>query len=116
MACPISTARRWRANPAADLAALMEAIKRDRPALVIIDTLAASMPGLDENQSSAMSRVVAVGRSIARHRAAVILVRHGTKAEGNTSRGHSLFSGALDMALRLKAKDGDGVIRGTLTK
>jgi archaellum biogenesis ATPase FlaH len=101
---------------APDLKALRKAVKERRPKLVIVDTLAMAFPGMDENTSEAMGRVVAVARALARHGSAVILIHHGTKAEGNTPRGHSLFNGALDMALHLAAKDQSGIVRGKLRK
>ena len=102
---------------APDLKALHKAVKRRRPKLVIVDALAMgdSRHGT-ENTSEAMGRVVAVARELAQHGGAVILVHHGTKAEGNTPRGHSLFNGALDMALHLKPKDQSGIVGSKLTK
>jgi len=99
-----------------DLKALRRAVKDQRPSLIVIDTLAMAFPGMDENSAEGMGRVVAVARALTKWGAAVILVHHGTKAEGNTPRGHSLFNGALDMALHLKAKDQGGIVRGHLTK
>lgn len=100
---------------APDLAALRKAVIEQQPSLVVIDTLAMAFPGLEENSAEAMGRVVKVGRALAESGAAVVFIHHGTKAEGNTPRGHSLLNGALDFALRL-TKAEDGVIRGKLTK
>lgn len=100
---------------APDLAALMEAVESQRPALIFLDTLAMSFPGLEENSAEAMGKVVAVARGLAKHGAAVVLIHHDTKAEGATPRGHSLLNGALDMALHVK-RDEHRVIRGRLTK
>ena len=104
------------AKDSPDLKALRRAVKDQRPSLIVIDTLAMAFPGMDENSAEGMGRVVAVARALTKWGAAVILVHHGTKAEGNTPRGHSLFNGALDMALHLKAKDQNGIVRGHLTK
>lgn len=98
-----------------DLAALVEVVKAERPALIFIDTLALAFPGLEENDAKAMGRVVAVARRLAKWGAAVILIHHDTKAEGATPRGHSLLNGALDVALHVKRDEG-GIIRGKLTK
>ncbi len=97
-----------------DLVALAEAVEAQRPALVILDTLAMSFPGLEENSAEAMGGVVAVARHLAQWGAAVLLVHHDTKAEGGTPRGHSLLNGALDVALHVKRDE--GVIRAKLTK
>lgn len=48
----------------ADFRALREAVKRDRPSLVVIDTLAMAFPGLEENSAEGMGRVVAVARHL----------------------------------------------------
>ena len=98
-----------------DLVALVDAVKAQRPALIVIDTLAMAFPGLEENDAKAMGRVVAVARHLARWGVAVVLIHHDTKAEGATPRGHSLLNGALDFALHVKRVDG-GIIRGKLTK
>jgi hypothetical protein len=99
-----------------DYRALRDAVKDQRPALIVIDTLAMAFPGLEENSAEAMGRVVAVARSLTRWGAAVILVHHDTKdgAQG-LPRGHSLLNGALDMSLHL-TKDEDGVVLARLTK
>lgn len=99
-----------------DLLALAKAITERRPSLVFLDTLAMSFPGLEENSAEGMGRVVAVARALTKCGAAVVLIHHDTKAEGSTPRGHSLFNGALDMALHLHAKDDRGIARGRLTK
>jgi AAA domain/Primase C terminal 2 (PriCT-2) len=99
-----------------DLAALHGVIADRQPAMIIIDTLAIAFPGLEENAADGMGRVVAVARSLAKSGAAVILVHHDTKAQTPTPRGHSLFNGALDMALQLFAADEQGIVRGRLTK
>lgn len=103
------------ASGSPDLAALVEAVKAEKPALIFIDTLAMAFPGLEENDAKAMGRIVAVARKLARGGAAVILIHHDTKAEGSTPRGHSLLNGALDVALHVKRDEG-GIIRGKLTK
>jgi hypothetical protein len=103
-------------DPSPDLIALCNAVADRRPLLIIIDTLAMSFPGLEENSAEGMGRVVSVARRLTEHGAAVLLVHHDTKAEGATPRGHSLLNGALDMALQLTKRDKPGVIRGRLTK
>jgi archaellum biogenesis ATPase FlaH len=94
---------------------LKEQVAEQRPSLIVVDTLAMAFPGLEENDAQAMSRVIAVGRQLAEHGAAVIFIHHGTKADGSTPRGHSVFNGALDVSMHL-AKADEGIIRGTLKK
>jgi hypothetical protein len=96
------------------LAAFVDLVEMHRPALIVIDTLAAAFPGLEENDAKSMGQVVRVARRLTEYGAAVILVHHDTKAEGTTPRGHSILNGALDMTLHVK-RDG-GVIRCTLRK
>ncbi|WP_374471043.1 AAA family ATPase [Phenylobacterium sp.] len=99
-----------------DLDELRAAVAERKPALIVIDTLAAAFPGLEENQSDSMARVVSVARELTEHGAAVVLIHHGTKAEGTTPRGHSVLNGALDVALQVEAADTEGIVRGRLTK
>jgi archaellum biogenesis ATPase FlaH len=99
-----------------DLVALVGLIKQYNPKVIIIDTLSMAFPGIDENTAEGMGRVVAVCRMLASKGAAVILIHHDTKAEGDTPRGHSLLDGALDMKLKLIKDDNSGVISGKLGK
>lgn len=101
---------------APQMKALLAAVKAERPALVIIDTLAMAFPGLEENSAEGMGRVVAVARALAQWGAAVLMVHHDTKdGQQGLPRGHSLLNGALDVSLHLKRGD-SGIVRGTLTK
>lgn len=96
-------------------AELKAAVAERKPSLIVIDTLAMAFPGLEENSAEAMSRVVAVARSLTKFGAAVLLIHHDTKAEGGTPRGHSVLNGALDMAMQV-TQDEKGIVRGKLTK
>jgi len=87
-----------------DLAALRDAVEEVRPALIFIDTLAMAF------------RDLRIARSLTCHGAAVVLIHHGTKAEGSTPRGHSVLNGALDVALQLLPADSERIIRGRLSK
>ena len=100
----------------ADLEALRKAARQIRPQLIVIDTLAMAMPGLEENDAAGMNRVVQIGKRLAKYGAAVIFVHHGTKAEGNTPRGHSVFNGALDFSVMVKPADKGGIVRGMIHK
>lgn len=99
-----------------DLKALREAVETQRPAIVIIDTLAMACPGLEENDAQGMNQVVQMARSLTEWGAAVILVHHSTKADDATPRGHSVLNGALDMALHVRKVDDSPIVRGRLTK
>ena len=96
--------------------ALAHAVRSEKPALLVIDTLAMSFPGLEENSAEGMGRVMAVARKLTKWGAAVLLVHHDTKDGGNgLPRGHSLLNGALDVSLHLTRSTG-GVVAGRLTK
>jgi hypothetical protein len=99
----------------ADLKALRNAVKDRNPSLIVIDTLAMSFPGLDENSADGMGQVVAAARSLTVDGAGVILVHHDTKAGDGLPRGHSLLNGALDMSLYL-SRDQNGNVIGKPSK
>ncbi|MFU1479059.1 AAA family ATPase [Roseovarius sp. C7] len=101
-------------NNSEDLKALLVAVEDQRPALIVIDTLAVAFPGLEENDAKSMGTVVSVARKLTRWGAAVVLVHHDTKEGSGLPRGHSILNGALDMSLHLK-RDGK-VVRVRPTK
>ena len=102
-----------------DRDALLDLIREHKPRLVIIDTIAAAFPGLQENDAEAMGRVVGYARDITATRAACMLVHHTPKAEGSTTpRGHGSLFGDADVALQLDrsgAATGDAIF-GQLRK
>jgi hypothetical protein len=103
-------------NGSTELNKLRKAVKKVNPRLIFIDTLAATMAGVEENDAQAMNRVVHIGRALAREGAAVIFIHHGTKADGSTPRGHSVFNGALDFSIQVKPADQHGIVRGQVRK
>lgn len=95
---------------------LAKAVRDHKPALVVIDTLAMSFPGLEENSAEGMGRVMALARRLTEWGAAVILIHHDTKdGQQGLPRGHSLLNGALDVSIHLRKGD-KGVVTGKLTK
>ncbi|OJF93975.1 hypothetical protein AX761_19455 [Rhizobium sp. 58] len=103
-------------SPSKDLERLAAAVKKQRPSLIVIDTLAMAFPGLEENTAEGMGNVVAVARFLTKWGAAVILIHHDTKdGSQGLPRGHSLLNGALDVAVHLSKSDG-GIVRAKLTK
>jgi predicted nuclease with RNAse H fold len=103
-------------TPSDDLRDLRAHVRDLQPSLIFIDTLAMAFPGLEENSAEAMGRVVTVARKLTETGAAVVLVHHNAKSKDGTPRGHSLLNGALDVALQLRDRDEEGVIRAELTK
>jgi putative DNA primase/helicase len=90
------------------------AARRHRLGLVVIDTLAASMPGGDENAGSEMSAVLATLSYIATELGVlVLLVSHTGKDETRGMRGWSgQFAGAdVVIMLTREPQDGGGEVR-----
>ncbi len=101
----------------ADAAAeLLEVVRIEQSALVVIDTVGAAWAGIDENDSAGMGAVVATARRIAATGAAVLLIHHTAKNGDGTPRGHSALNGTLDMCLSLSPLDDNRIVRGKLTK
>ncbi len=76
---------------------------------IVIDTLAASFPGLQENEAAPMDHVVRVARYLAATGAAVILLHHVAKAGGTTPRGHGRLDGDADLTLLIETQEGSDV-------
>jgi hypothetical protein len=76
------------------------------PLLVVIDTLARSLVGGDENAAQDMGRAVAVADRLRdRFNAATALVHHSGKDVAKGSRGSSALLGAADAYLRVECDD-----------
>ena len=84
--------------------------------LIVVDTVAAAFPGLDENAPLGMGRVVKVlrdlsapaeaeGEAPAWPGAAVVAVHHPAKAGGTTPRGHGSLDGAADVTMRIEVPE-----------
>lgn len=80
-----------------------------RPALVVIDTLARSMPGGDENETKDMSAVVTGLGRIQTLGCSVLVVHHqGHNDEAERARGSSVLPAAADYMMRT-AKTGRSI-------
>jgi hypothetical protein len=105
-----------------DAADLATAIRQSgaRNGIIIIDTLNRAAPGIDENSSADMGRVIAATSELQRQVGGmVILVHHSGKDATKGMRGHSSLFAALDCAIEVtrsgdrrewkvdKAKDGE---------
>ena len=85
--------------------------------LVVIDTLAASIPGADENSGAHMSLVMANARWLADETGAfVLIVTHTGKEEARGIRGWSGQYAAADMVITMTRSEGVDVAIGRLTK
>lgn len=88
-------------------------VQQLQPVLIIVDTLAACMPGLQENDGGEMGRAVAALRRLAEveSRPAIGVVHHTPKSS-DTPRGHGILEGALDVILRVEVEqEGNRVLR-----
>lgn len=75
--------------------------------VVVIDTLNRAAPGMDENSSADMGRVIAATKQLqSRIGGLIILVHHTGKDASKGMRGHSSLHAALDAAIEV-ARNGD---------
>lgn len=87
---------------AGDLAEMVEIVDEMNPALIVIDTLARTVVGQDENTTETMGRLIEAGAQLQRATGACVLfVHHDTKA-GGTLRGSSALDGGLDTEIFVK--------------
>lgn len=86
-------------------------------AVVVVDTLAASAPGFDENSGADMSRAIEALSRVAREKNGLALVvHHSGKDAARGLRGHSSLLGALDAAICVDRSGASSVRRWTLAK
>lgn len=86
--------------------ALAEPLRQLRPALIVIDTLARLMNGLDENLAKDATAVTGLMEGLARETGAFVLAIHHTgKDESKGSRGSSAFSANLDSEILIRRDD-----------
>lgn len=92
-----------------DFAAALEPLK---PELIVVDTVAHAMAGLDEN--SAKDAGIFVARCIELRNAfnaTVLLIHHSGKDEGKGTRGSTAFPGAVDTLFRVsKPRDREALV------
>jgi 5S rRNA maturation endonuclease (ribonuclease M5) len=97
--------------------ALIQVAAELQPVLVVIDTLARSMSGGDENAGKDMSRVIeAADRIKIATGACVLVVHHSGKDETRGPRGWSGLKGALDTELELLSADNILILSTTKQK
>ncbi|WFE71218.1 AAA family ATPase [Halomonas sp. M1] len=102
----------------ADRDALIEVLQQHllTGGVLCIDTLAASAPGIDENSSEGMGKLISELQTIQHEVGGCILVVHHTgKDRERGLRGWSGLQGALDAAIEV-ARDSSGVRSWKLTK
>ena len=91
-----------------DLERVLALIRAFEPVAVFLDTVARAFPGLRENDSDSMGRVVTVGRFITGEecKPALISLHHIAKDAGTTPRGHGILAGDLDLTLLIQGEQG----------
>lgn len=99
------------AEESAGLLAALSALP-SMPGLVVVDTLARSMEGRDENSAGDMGALVQGCDLIRRETGATVLLIHHTNASGERERGSTALRGAVDVQAQLKPEEGE---RGSLT-
>lgn len=89
----------------ADLIAIARETAAGRPiALVVVDTLARAMPGVDENSAQEVGIVIASCDMVKEQlRCAVAPIHHTGKDQERGMRGSNAIHGAVDTTLRIKA-------------
>lgn len=85
---------------------LVTAVATVKPVLVIVDTLARTMVGGDENLARDMSMFVASCDRIRLATSGTVLVIHHTGRNGQHERGSTVLRGASDQVISIKNDDG----------
>lgn len=76
------------------------------PALIVIDTLSACLPGADENSAQDMTRALKSCQTLIQQLKTTLLLVHHTTKDGDDYRGHSSLHAAADVMLKLDQKNG----------
>ena len=114
---PLFVARAVAIPEPSQLGELIVAIEQDvgRPALIVLDTLARTFGGGDENSTQDMSRFVSACDTIRQRYESTILVAHHTgHGDKNRARGAIALKAALDAEYRLS--DNEAGLKLTATK
>lgn len=90
-----------------DLKTLKVELADLRPALIIVDTMAAAFPGMEENEARDMGRAIATLRELGEPSGAAVVAIHHTLKEGNTPRGWSGLNGTADVTIRVEGEGQD---------
>lgn len=84
----------------------LSAVEHLQPALIVFDTLAMCMPGVEENGNADMSRAVGQLMHICAQTGATVLPVHHSDKAGLTPRGHSALIGAAASIIKVTNDDG----------
>lgn len=101
-----------------DLSDVIDRVSKEldyTPTLIVIDTLARSFDG-DENQQEDMGRFIGGVDRLRKEFGSTVLVVHHTRLDGQRERGNTAFRGAADTMLAVSSGDTHGDIRLTCSK
>lgn len=88
--------------------ALVEVVEEQQPVLVVLDTLARSMVGADENSARDVGLAIDAADALRQVSQATVLLVHHSGKDGLSLRGSSALEGASDTIIECRA-DGDAV-------
>jgi predicted transcriptional regulator len=91
--------------------ALVELAKELRPVLIVVDTVARSMQGGEENSSRDMGTLINAADAIRHATGATVLLVHHTPRQGDNMRGHTSLEGAVDTAIEVQGDEHNLVLR-----
>jgi hypothetical protein len=101
-------------NLVTDAKALIEEIKHElgdeRPAAVVIDTLARAMPGRSESKDEDMAAFIKAADSICRAFECLVPIVHHSGWTDDHSRGHSSLPAAVDVEVSIRNNDHGDII------
>ncbi len=86
---------------------LLEIVDEMQPVLIVIDTLARSLPGADENSSASMSTAVENLDILRKTTGACVLIIHHSPKDGGSPRGHGTLLGAVQTSVEVENVDGE---------
>ncbi len=92
-------------------AGLVELAKDVGPHLTVIDTVARSMQGGDENASRDMGALICAADALRFATGTTALLVHHTPRNADNLRGHSSLEGAVDTAIEVRGADGSFVLK-----
>ena len=92
-------------------AGLVELAKNVGPHLTVIDTVARSMQGGDENASRDMGALICAADALRFATGTTALLVQHTPRNADNLRGHSSLEGAVDTAIEVRANDGAFALR-----
>ncbi|MES2177827.1 MAG: AAA family ATPase [Gemmatimonadota bacterium] len=87
-----------------------------RSAIVVIDTLARCAPGLDENRSADMGRVIQAADRIREAAGGLVLLVHHARKNDSQIRGSSALEAAADTTIALRRSNNAAVVTVSCTK